>query len=278
MLEGYPGIARSNGRISGDRQVVGQDRGHAVRRWARAAYREFAPALGVGTLALRRHPVWTTPASDGGGVGVVVVPGFGGTDPSMALLRRWLRGRGYPAIGAALRFNVGCTTELLDRLERRVAEHAERTGGPVVLIGHSRGGWLGRLVAVRRPDLVLGVVMLGSPVLDPLDARGLAQLVLRLLLKLSALGVRGLLELDCVAGACRDATRDGLAAPLSVPAVAIFSRDDGVVGWESCRDPEAEWIEVRSSHTGMGKDPELYEALVPRLAGWVRTRKLAPQP
>ena len=255
--------------------MVTISRGHAVRRWVRGLCREFGPALGVGTLALRRHPVWTTPASDGGGVGVVVVPGFGGTDPSMALLRRWLSARGYPAVGAALRFNVGCTTELVDRLEQRVAEHAARTGGPVVLIGHSRGGWLGRLVAVRRPELVLGLVMLGSPVLDPLDARGVAQVVIRLLVRLSALGLRGLLELDCIAGACRDTTQDGLAAPLEVPAVAIFSRDDGVVGWRSCRDPQAEWVEVRSSHTGMGKDPELYEALAPRLARWVRSHRPA---
>jgi pimeloyl-ACP methyl ester carboxylesterase len=246
-------------------------RGHALRTRARALSREFGPVLGAGRWALRRHPVWTGAVPDGAGVGVVVVPGFGGTDPNTALLRRWLRRRGYRPIGARLRFNLGCTAELVDRLERRVAEHAERTGGPVVLVGHSRGGWLGRLVAVRRPDLVRGLVMFGSPVLDPLDARGLAQLVLRVLLRLSALGVRGLLRHDCVAGECRDTTLDGLAAPLDVPAVAIYSRDDGVVGWRSCLDPQAEWVEVRSSHTGMGVDPQLYAALVPRLARWAAT-------
>ena len=83
---------------------------------------------------------------------------------------------------------------------------------------------------------------------------------------------RGLLDHECLAGACRDTTLRGLAAPLAVPAVAIFSRQDGVVGWESCRDPAAEWVEVRSSHTGMGIDPDLYQVLVPRLAAWVRRR------
>lgn len=138
----------------------------------------------------------------------------------------------------------------------------------MVLVGHSRGGWLGRLVAVRRPELVAGVVMLGSPVLDPLDARGVARAVLRVLLVLSRLGVPGVLNRECLHGACREATAAGLAAPLRTPALAVYSRYDGVVGWRSCRDPETEWVEVASSHTGLGIDPELYAQLAPRLAAW----------
>lgn len=230
--------------------------------------RELAPMAGIGTGALLRHPVWTVAARDGGGTGVVVVPGFGGTDANMCVLRSWLDRRGYVAVGAGLGMNVGCTAELVDRLEQRAAEHARRTGGPVVLLGHSRGGWIARLVAVRRPDLVRGVLMLGSPVLDPLDARGVAVAFLGVLLRLSALGLRGVLDADCVGGACREETAVGLAAPLLVPAVAIYSRSDGVVGWRSCRDPHAEWVEVRSTHSGMGIDPELYLELAPRLAAW----------
>jgi pimeloyl-ACP methyl ester carboxylesterase len=239
-----------------------------VRERLRLLRREFGPVLGVGRRALHRHPIWTAATAEGRGTGVVVVPGFGGADVSMAVLRRWLAGRGYRPVGAGLGMNLGCTAELVERLERRVADHARATGGPVVLVGHSRGGWLGRLVAVRRPELVAGVVMLGSPVLDPLDARGVALAVLRVLLGLSRVGVRGLLHHDCLYGTCRAATEAGLAAPLRPPAVAVYSRDDGVVGWRSCRDPEAEWVEVHSSHTGMGIDPELYAVLAPRLARW----------
>jgi pimeloyl-ACP methyl ester carboxylesterase len=237
----------------------------------RRLVREFGPVFGVGRRALHRHPIWTDGAAEGGGAGVVVVPGFGGADATMAVLRRWLTGRGYAAVGAGLGLNLGCTEDLVRRLERRVADHARATGGPVVLIGHSRGGWIGRLVAVRRPDLVAGVVMMGSPVLDPLDAHGVALAVLRILLVLARLGVPGVLDDDCLHGACRDTAAAGLAAPLGPPAVAIYSREDGVVGWRSCRDPGAEWVEVRSSHTGMGVDPELYGVLAPRLAGWVHS-------
>ena len=247
-----------------------------VRLLIRALYRQFGPVLGAGRLALQRHPVWTDRIRDGAGVGVVVVPGFGGSDPSMAMLRQWLNGRGYRPVGASLRLNLGCTADLVAQLEQRVAEHVRRTGGPVVVLGHSRGGWLGRLVAVRRPELVRGLVMLGSPVLDPLDARGLGPLLMRLLVRLSELGVRGLLDRECLTGPCRDTALDGLAAPLPVPAVAIFSREDGVVGWKSCRDPAAEWVEVRSSHTGMGVDPELYLELAPRLAAWAEPLRERP--
>lgn len=241
-----------------------------LRQRLRLLVRELGPVLGVGRRALHRHPIWTDGAGEGRGTGVVVVPGFGGADASMAVLRRWLTARGYAAVGAGLGLNLGCTADLVQRLERRVAEHARVTGGPVVVVGHSRGGWIGRLVAVRRPDLVAGVVMMGSPVLDPLDARGVALAVLRVLLRLSRIGVRGVLDHDCLHGACHEAAAAGLAAPLLPPALAVYSRDDGVVGWRSCRDPAAEWAEVRSSHTGMGTDPELYAVLAPRLAAWAQ--------
>ena len=241
-----------------------------VRRTARHVGRSLGPALGLTTPALLRHPVWRDGAVEGGGAGVVVVPGFAGADASMAVLRRWLDRRGFVSTGAGLGINVGCTEELVERLERRVGAHAARTGGPVVLLGHSRGGMLARIVAVRRPDLVCGLAMLGSPVLDPLDASGLAGMLLPAVVRLSGLGVRGLVDDDCLSGPCRTAAAAGLAAPLPVPAVAVYSRDDGVVGWRSCQDPEAEWVEVRSSHTGMGTDPAVYDALGSRLAGWVR--------
>ncbi|GAA0929957.1 alpha/beta fold hydrolase [Pseudonocardia zijingensis] len=242
-----------------------------VRRVARHIGRTLPPVLGLTKAALVRHPVWHAGDAHGGGTGVVVTPGFGGADASMAVLRQWLELRGYSPTGAGLGINVGCTEELVDRLEQRAAEHAERTGGPVLLVGHSRGGMLARMVAVRRPDLVRGLAMLGSPVLDPLDAGGLVPVVLPAIVRLSGFGVPGLLDGDCLAGPCGEAATEGLTAPLPVPAVAIYSRDDGVVGWRSCQDPEAEWVEVGSSHAGMGTDPAVYAALAARLAAWARS-------
>ncbi|MFC4944426.1 esterase/lipase family protein [Pseudonocardia sp. GCM10023141] len=243
-----------------------------VTRTARALVHQFGPVVGIGRSALYGHEVWRSAVAEGAGVGVVVVPGFGGIDASMGVLCRWLERRGYATTGAGLGMNMGCTEALVERLVRRVDEHARATGGPVVLLGHSRGGMLCRLVAVQRPDLVRALVTLGSPVLNPLDVKGLASVALPWVLRASALGVPGLADRACVEGPCRDSTAAGLAAALVMPALAFYSRVDGVVGWESCRDPHADWVEVSSSHTGLGIDPDVFAALAPRLAVWAAER------
>ena len=238
----------------------------------------MGPAIGLGLPRLLRHPVWTSATPDAGGLGVIVVPGFAGTDASMAVLRTWFGRLGCRPVRADLRWNIGCSSELVDRLERRVEAHAAATGGPVLLLGHSRGGWLCRLVAVRRPELVCGVVMLGSPVLDPLDAQGWVMVALRMIVGLADRGMPGLLGSDCLTGSCRAATARGLAAELAVPALAIYSREDGVVGWRSCQDPAAECVEVRSSHHGMGTDPEVYQVVAVRLRQWTAARSDPARP
>lgn len=93
---------------------------------------------------------------------------------------------------------------------------------------------------------------------------------MRFLARLAGLGVPGLLNDDCISGTCFRGTSDALAAPLpeDVPAVSLYSRADGVVPWELCLDPDAECVEVRSTHTGMDFDPDVYTALEPRLAHW----------
>jgi pimeloyl-ACP methyl ester carboxylesterase len=220
---------------------------------------------------LVRHPVWRQVDPDqGAGRGVLLIPGFGVGDRSLTMVRNWLRARGYRPAGARIGVNVGCTTELVRRLERRLIEHAETTGGPVVLLGQSRGGWLGRIVAVRRPTLVSGLVMLGSPVLDPLGAHPKVVRVAQFLAWLAGLGVPGLLDRDCLAGICYRENFATLSSslPPAVPALAVYSRVDGVVPWQLCLDPSAECVEVRSSHVGMGLDPDFYTVLGPRLAAW----------
>jgi len=235
-----------------------------VHNWWRMA----APVAGVGRRALLQHPVWRDARDIGHGTGAVVVPGLGGVDASMTLMRRWLERWGYRAAGSGLAGVFGCTTELVGRLEAVVAAHASATGGPVVLLGHSRGGQLSRLVAARRPDLVQGLVMFGSPVVAPLQLSGLAARLAGWLPRAAAWGLPGLLDADCLSGACYDTAVASLAQPLAVPAISLYSKTDGVVDWRSSRDPHAEYVEVRSTHTGMGKDPDLYTALVPWLTAW----------
>jgi pimeloyl-ACP methyl ester carboxylesterase len=226
---------------------------------------------------LLRHSAWReAKARQGRGLGVLLVPGFGCGDRTLTLTRTWLRARGYRPAGARIGLNVGCTTTLVDRLERRLAEHAEATGRRVVLLGQSRGGWLARLVAARRPDLVRGLVMVGSPVLDPLGVHPRAVRAARFLTRLSELGVPGLLDADCFTGVCYRTHSDALAAPLpaGVPALAVASRLDTIAPWDLCQDPCAECVEVPASHTGMALHPDFYGVLEPRLAEWAADERV----
>jgi pimeloyl-ACP methyl ester carboxylesterase len=242
-----------------------------LRELARCYAREQVVVAMLGMPALLGHPAWRTADPElGGGQGVLLVPGFGAGDRSLSLTRRWLATRGFQPAPARIGLNLGCTSTLVDRLERRLEEHAEQTGGRVVLLGQSRGGALARLVAARRPELVRGLVMLGSPVLDLLGARLGVIPFARALARLSGLGITGLLDSDCFLGECYTLHSQALRAalPESVPAVAFYSRNDAIAPWQLCMDPYATCIEIRSTHTGMAFDPEVYAALGPILAQW----------
>lgn len=59
-------------------------------------------------------------------------------------------------------------------LRRQLADFIERdVGRPGYLVGHSLGGFLSLMVAIRFPQLVRGVVLLDSPVIYGWKARGL---------------------------------------------------------------------------------------------------------
>jgi pimeloyl-ACP methyl ester carboxylesterase len=242
----------------------------------RIAGREHVLAALLRIPELLRHPVWQDVDPDqGNGLGVVLVPGFGAHDRSLAVTSTWLAARGYRPTGARIGFTVGCTSDLVDRTERVLERHVAATGGPVVLLGQSRGGMVARLTAVRRPDLVRGLVMLGSPVVEPLNAQRDVLAIARLLARLSALGVPGLMDDDCLTGDCFAENFAALGAPLEVPALSVYSRSDGIVPWQCSLDPYADCVEVRSTHTGMGFDPAFYTALDERLRGWDTSDSLA---
>jgi pimeloyl-ACP methyl ester carboxylesterase len=234
----------------------------------------FVALLGIPRLL--RHAAWEPADPDEGrGLGVLLVPGFGFGDTSLALTAAWLRNRNYRPAAARIGFSVGCTRELVGRLERRLEEHADATGSRVLLFGQSWGGALSRLVAVRRPDLVHGLVMLASPVLNPLGAHPNVVRIARAFARLSAAGLPGLLNQDCLSGTCFTEHMRALSAPLRVPAIAVHSPDDRIAPSRLCQDPYAEHVEVRTSHTGMALAPDVYLALGTRLAAWADVHQAA---
>jgi triacylglycerol lipase len=230
-----------------------------------AVLREASVVTEAGRLALarvsRRVGGPRTPYADRGAGRdadpVMLVPGFLAGDGSLALMARALRAQGHRTYRSHIRANVGCTLQAAAQLESRLETVVDRRGRRVQIVGHSLGGMLARGLAVRRPDLVAGIVTLGSPMLAPGAHHAALTRSLDALVRLSRAGVPGLMALDCVAGDCARTSFDESRLPLrpDVWFTAVYSRRDGVVDWRACLDPLARTVEVRSSHLGMVVDP-----------------------
>ncbi len=235
---------------------------------ANAARSPVAPLWGElrysGELArLLADGAFRAPARRADAQPVMLVPGFMAGDSSMTVLRRWLRRRGHRVSTSGIRLNADCAERVIGRLEPRLHKLAADSGQPVFLIGQSRGGTLARSLAVRNPDIVSGLVMLGSPVCDPL---AVSAPVLRTVRWMAWFGDRGLPRVfsrTCADGVCCEQFRDDLTAPLAphIAAVAVHSQSDAIVDWHACLDPHAEPVEVNSSHCGMSVHPEVYRML-----------------
>src|SRR4051812_2757245 len=194
---------------------------------------------------------------------VVLVPGVLAGDGTLRLMSRALRQQGFRTYRAQIRANVGCTVSAAAQLEARLESVAIRRGTRVQLVGHSLGGMLARGLAVRRPDLVSGIVTMGSPMLAPgAHHRSLAA-SLDLLVRLSRAGVPGLMSEDCVGGSCARQSFDECRRPMpeDVDFTAVYSRRDGIVDWRACVDPLARSVEVTASHLGMAFDPRVIDVV-----------------
>jgi triacylglycerol lipase len=194
---------------------------------------------------------------------VLLIPGFMAGDASLAMLRQWLRHRGHRVSTSGIRANVDCAERVVKRLEAHLRAFAADSGQPVFLIGQSRGGALARSLAVRDPEIVSGLVMLGSPVRDSAAVAAPVLRTVRFMARLGDLGLPRVLSTSCKDGACCAAFREDLTAPLApdIGAVAVHSRSDGIVDWRACLDPHAEPVEVDSSHCGMSVHRDVYRVL-----------------
>ena len=194
---------------------------------------------------------------------VLLVPGFMAGDQSLAVLGGWLRRRGCKTAAAGMRFNVSCAERAVRGIEERLQRLTDSAERRAVIIGQSRGGELARVVAVRNPDVVSALVMLGSPVLDPLRVGPAVLSAVRSVARLGDLGMPGVFSSQCGDGDCCAAFRDDLQAPLPplLRAVSVYSRSDGIVSWQACLDSCARQVEVDSSHSGMSVNRDVYRVL-----------------
>jgi pimeloyl-ACP methyl ester carboxylesterase len=222
------------------------DRSGKIRRPANSL------VLGEAWSVFSYYPPLPNPAEfpNGRGHVVLLVPGLFTSDAVNRQLQRFLNACGYRAFGWNLGVNWGPTPRRVTGLRRRLAELREIEAGPVSLVGLSLGGLLARDLAYQSPRDVRQVITIASPFHLPTAT------ILEPFIHLCAL---------CCPPAI-DVAR--LASPLPVPSAAIYSRQDGIVAWESCRSDDRDClaIEVGGAHFAACRNPEVFRAVARRLA------------
>lgn len=230
-------------------------------------------AVDIGLLAGAAPLLGNLPRGDGHPV--LVLPGLGAADSGTLVLRRVLRRLGYRVHGWGMGINLGPTPQVRDGMAARLDELCARYQAPISVIGWSLGGLYARELARRSPESVRQVITLGSPIrlaTGPAD------------------------QTDTVAadmsdfpqwprwsqwarwyGDYQSAIYDlrGESEPLAVPATALYSVVDGIVGWQVClgdTDTDtgtgrpAEYIAIRASHIAFAYHPAAVYAIADRLA------------
>jgi len=190
----------------------------------------------------------------GRGERVLVLPGYGASDASTAVLRAYLGLLGYRPVGWGLGRNGGDVAKLLPDVVQRLESLAREDGAPIRLIGWSLGGYLAREAARERPQAAHQVITLGSPVVGGPKYTAVAAAYRR----------RGV-DLDAVEAAVE--ARNSM--PLETRITAIYSRSDGIVAWQACIDrhaPNVEHVEVETSHLGLGLSAAVFRIIAAHLA------------
>ncbi|MGB2635958.1 MAG: alpha/beta fold hydrolase [Candidatus Acidiferrum sp.] len=225
---------------------------------------------GVELAFLQVSPIyWGFGIPHGDGSGVVLVPGFLGTDLYLSQFAVWLRRIGYKAYYSGIPINADCPNLLIRRNLNDAIEKANASSkGKIHLVGHSLGGSLARAVAAQMPERIASVITLGAPIRG-IGARtsvmNAADMVRRQILEKHG---RSVLP-ACYTSRCTCEFVESLKGeiPKSVRQTAIYTKKDGILDWRVCQtgDPDVD-IEVSATHIGMVFSPLVYGIVARRLA------------
>lgn len=221
-------------------------------------------------LNLRCSPVyygWGAPRGDG--QPVVVVPGFLGTDLSLAELYWWLARIGYQPYYSGLGLNVNCPDASADLVLGAVRRAAAETGCRVRLIGHSLGALIARSVAFEHPELVDLLISLAAPFhevayVHPALIEGMAAVRRR-----GGSPLTWHVEGTCFSGHCACRFTANIMRPRRPPfrRRALYARNDGLVRPESCHETEPDLnVGVATSHYGIIYNATAYQRVAELLA------------
>ena len=213
---------------------------------------EFRAPLEFGALL----PAWPAlqRAPRGDGHSVLVFPGLSASDATTYPLRGYLASLGYMCEGWSQGFNFGPRAGVLETARRGLERAYETSGRKVSLIGWSLGGVYARELAKELPELVRGVITLGSPFAGPPKSTNAWRIY----------------ELTSGCNIEHEHGQFDLPTAPPVPTTSVYSRSDGIVAWQgSVQQPDhaqTENIEVVASHIGLGLNPSAWWAVADRLA------------
>jgi len=73
-----------------------------------------------------------------------------------------------------------------------------------------------------------------------------------------------------------DMDPDHYGRPVAMPALHLYSRDDGLIAWESCmgQDPESTTVEVKGQHVTICRNPDVLRTV----AEWLQPDQGARAP
>ncbi len=243
-------------------------------------------AMEAGTSVLCKGVFKTLPRGDGHTI--MTIPGFMGADGSTAMLRKFLRDRGYNAVPWGLGRNASeAKADSMEKfmrhraqLEERIAVQLEHewqaSGRKVTLIGWSLGGLYSVALAHRYPQWIRQVITLGTPFGDP---RGTA--LYSVMARMN----------DNSAGESEEALRRWVdytysGGELRVPVLTLYSESDGIVGKGIARcegDPRyVTNMAVMASHVGFPFNPIVFAVIANHLVApdqrWslCQSRRTAP--
>jgi pimeloyl-ACP methyl ester carboxylesterase len=218
-----------------------------VRLWDPFALRELT--------ALARDPVARgRGVPHGDGRSVLLVPGFLSGDWSMRVMQAWLQRVGYRPFLSGIRFNVQHSEYMVAGLRARLIAVRKEAGDRVTIIGHSRGGVLGKVLSSRMPDAVEQVIGLGSPFANQLDVAMVTNVAVGVVRTANELRYGRNFHLE-------GRFMHELLEPPVVPTTSIYTKSDEVVNFRSCLRPDIPAISVWGSHGGLVVNPEVYRLL-----------------
>ncbi len=194
-------------------------------------------------------------APRGDGRKVVLLPGFTAPEFSMKPLSLYLKYLGYDAETWGLGFNGGKVDALTETFGHKIAAMAKLSDAPVTLIGWSLGGVIARETARLFSPFVREVITMGTPLIGGPKYTAVGKIY----------ALKEGLDLDEFEREVHARNSVGLSQPLT----AIYSKSDGVVGWQAARDvynDHARNIEVRSTHFALGANSTVWKIIADTLA------------